>query len=111
MPIGNMISDALGRKAALLLCSSLTVMSNATIAAAMPRMAAVFSDTPHAEFLTKPILTTPALPLVLCAPALLIVLCARPAGVFIDRFGRARFLFANLVLYGIAGASGFVLDD
>jgi MFS family permease len=97
-----MTTDPFGRKAALLLCSSLTVMSNATIAAAMPRMAAVFRDTPHAEFLTKLILTTPALLIVLFAPL---------AGVFIDRFGRVRFLWANLVLYGFAGASGFVLDD
>ncbi len=77
-------------------------MSNATIAASMPRMAAVFSDTPHAEFLTKLILTTPALLIVAFAPL---------AGLFIDRYGRVRFLQANLVLYGFAGASGFVLDD
>ena len=91
-----------GRKAALLLVSSLTVMSNATIAAAMPRMAEVFRDTPHAEFLTKLILTTPALLIVICAPL---------AWAFIDRFGRIRFLYANLVLYGFAGGSGFVLDS
>ncbi len=77
-------------------------MSNATIAASMPRMAAVFGDTPNAEFLSKLILTTPALLIVICAPI---------AGWFIDRFGRVRFLLANLVLYGFAGASGFVLDD
>lgn len=77
-------------------------MSNATIAAAMPRMAAVFRDTPHAEFLTKLILTTPALMIVLCAPL---------AGAWIDRFGRVRFLQANLVLYGFAGAAAYVLDD
>ena len=90
------------RTVALLLASSLTVMSSATIAAGMPRMAEVFRDTPNAEFLTK---------LVLTAPALLIVVCAPLAGAFIDRFGRVRFLYACMVLYGFAGASGFVLDD
>jgi len=90
------------RKAALLLVSSLTVMSNATIAASMPRMAQVFHDTPHAEFLSKLVLTTPALLIVVCAPI---------AGAIIDRFGRVRFLFANLVLYGLAGGSGFVLES
>jgi MFS family permease len=100
-PISRLNSD-IRRKIALLLAASLTVMSNATIAASMPRMAAVFSDTPHAEFLSKLILTTPALMIVLFAPV---------AGWFIDRFGRVRFLYANLVLYGFAGASAFVLDD
>jgi MFS family permease len=97
-----MNNDEFWRKAALLLVSSLTVMSNATIAASMPLMAEVFRDTPHAEFLTKLILTTPALTIVVCAPL---------AGAFIDRFGRIRFLYANLVLYGFAGGSGFVLDS
>jgi len=97
-----MKNNEFGRKAALLLVSSLTVMSNATIAASMPRMAEVFRATPHAEFLTKLILTTPALLIVVCAPL---------AGAFIDRFGRIRFLYANLVLYGFAGGSGFVLDS
>lgn len=90
------------RKAALLLVSSLTVMSNATIAASMPRMAQVFKDTPHAEFLAKLVLTTPALLIVICAPL---------AGAFIDRFGRLRFLYVNLLLYGLAGGSGFVLES
>jgi MFS family permease len=77
-------------------------MSNATIAAGMPQMAEVFRDTPNAEFLTKLILTTPALLIVVCAPL---------AGVVIDRFGRVRFLQACMLLYGFAGASGFVLSD
>jgi MFS family permease len=37
--------------------------------------------------------------------------CAPLAGIFIDRFGRVRFLYANLVLYGFAGGSGFILDS
>ena len=89
-------------KAALLLVSSFSVMANATIAASMPRMAEVFSDTPDAPFLSKMILTTPALFIVVCAPL---------AGVLIDRYGRLKYLFASLFLYGFAGASGFFLDD
>lgn len=94
--------DDTGRKIALLLAASLTVMSNATIAAGMPEMARVFRDVPNAEFLTKLVLTTPALLIVICAPF---------AGALIDRFGRVRFLQACMVLYGFAGASGFVLND
>ena len=89
-------------KAALLLVSSFSVMANATIAASMPRMAEVFSDTPNAQFLSKLILTTPALFIVMCAPL---------AGILIDRYGRLKFLFASMLLYGFAGASGFFLDD
>jgi MFS family permease len=77
-------------------------MANATIAASMPRMAEVFSDTPNAPFLAKLILTTPALFIVIFAPL---------TGMFIDRYGRLWYLFASMLLYGMAGASGFFLDD
>lgn len=93
---------ALSRRVTLLLVASLTVMSTATVAPSMPHMAEVFSGTPGAEFLTKLILTTPALAIAICAPL---------AGAIVDRFGRLRFLKLNLVLYGFAGASGYVLDD
>ena len=86
----------------LLVASSFSVMANATIAASMPRMAEVFSDTPNAPFLAKLILTTPALFIVIFAPL---------AGVCIDRYGRLKFLFASMLLYGFAGASGFFLDN
>ena len=97
-----MRDNDLSRKIALILVASLTVMSSATIAASLPRMADVFRDTPDAEFLTKLVLTTPNLMIVVFGPI---------AGAIIDRFGRVRFLCANLVLYGFAGASGYVLDD
>ncbi len=77
-------------------------MANATIAASMPRMAEVFSGTPGAQFLSKMILTTPALFIVMCAPL---------AGVLIDRYGRLKYLFASMLLYGFAGSSGFFLND
>ena len=92
----------LSRRVTLLLVASLTVMSTATVAPSMPHMAEVFSGTPNAEFLTKLILTTPALAIAFCAPL---------AGAVVDRFGRLRFLKLTLVLYGLAGASGYVLDD
>jgi MFS family permease len=89
-------------KVTLLLIATLTVMSSATIAAALPQMADVFRATPNAELLTRLVVTTPALIIVVFAPL---------AGMFIDRFGRLRFLYANLVLYGFAGSAGYVLDD
>ncbi|MSQ71315.1 MAG: MFS transporter [Betaproteobacteria bacterium] len=94
--------DDLRVRVTLMLIATLTVMSSATIAAALPQMARVFSATPNAELLTKLVLTTPALMIVVFAPL---------AGVFIDRVGRLRFLYANMVLYGFAGSAGYVLDD
>ncbi len=91
-----------GRRLALLAVASLTVMSTATVAPALPRMADAFEGTPDAVFLSKLVLTMPALIITLWAPL---------AGAVIDRFGRIRFLRFNLVLYAIAGASGFVLTD
>ncbi|MET0679970.1 MAG: MFS transporter, partial [Burkholderiales bacterium] len=96
-----MTADA-GRKTALLLVACLTVMSAATIAPALPRMAAAFSAAPNAELLTKLVLTAPAVAIALCAPF---------AGGLVDRFGRVGILRASLVLYGLAGTAGYVLDD
>ena len=91
-----------GRRLALLAVASLTVMSTATVAPALPRMADAFEGTPDAIFLSKLVLTMPALIITFWAPL---------AGAVIDRFGRIRFLRFNLVLYAVAGASGFVLVD
>ncbi|AUG99970.1 hypothetical protein CWC46_09235 [Prodigiosinella confusarubida] len=44
----------------LLLSSTLTVMSNATIAPALPGLADEFSGTPSADFLVKMLLPLPA---------------------------------------------------
>lgn len=92
----------LGQRITLLLVASLTVMSTATIAPTLPNMAGVFRGTPNVELLTKLVVTMPALAIALCAPL---------AGAIIDRFGRILLLYASLTLYGLAGASGYVLDS
>jgi MFS family permease len=96
------VTPEAGRKTALLLVACLTVMSAATIAPALPRMAEAFSTAPNAEFLSKLVLTAPALAIGLCAPF---------AGALVDRFGRVGILRGSLVLYGLAGTAGYVLDD
>lgn len=90
------------RAAALLAVATLTVMASAIVSPAMPRMADAFRDAPQAALLTKLVLTMPALVIALVAPL---------AGAVVDRFGRIRLLRASLVLYGLAGAAGYVLQD
>lgn len=90
------------RKVTLLFIASLTIMSGATIAPALPGIEAQFAETPNAALLSR---------LVLTLPALLIALCAPLAGSIADHFGRRRLLIASIVLYGFAGMSGLVLDS
>lgn len=90
------------KKIALLLSSTLTIMSGATISPSLPQMAEVFQDVPGAVFLSKLILTLPALCIALFAPL---------AGFMTDRLGRLKVLFPALVLYAIAGSSGFFLQN
>ncbi|MBZ0265006.1 MFS transporter [bacterium] len=89
-------------KLTLLLASSLTIMSGATVAASLPRIQAHFAGQPYVELLTRLILTTPALAIVLFSPV---------AGWITDRFGRKRLLWSSMILYGIAGAGGGLVDN
>lgn len=89
-------------KIALLLVSSLTIMSMITISASLPDMAAHFSQHIHAQKLAK---------LTLSFPALFIALSAMIAGIFIDKFGRLKLLGVALLFYAIGGSSGYWLDN
>lgn len=89
-------------KLTLLLVSSLTIMSVITISPALPQMAAAFSGVKNAAFLVKLVLTIPALMIAVCSPF---------AGRLIDRHGRLKILRLSLLLYALAGTSGFYLDN
>ncbi len=89
-------------KTSLLLVSSLTIASMITISASLPDMSAHFKDLPEGPSLVK---------LSLSLPALFIALTATLAGAFIDRAGRLKLLGAALVLYAVAGSSGFWLNN
>lgn len=89
-------------KATLLVSSTLTVMSGATIAPSLPAMQAHFSEVNNVEYWVRLVLTVPALFIVIGAPAV---------GVIIDRVGRKPLLVGSTLLYGLAGASGFMLDS
>lgn len=88
-------------RATLLLVSTLTVMSGATIAPSLPAMREQFAAVPQADLWVRLVLTVPALFIVIGSPV---------AGVVVDRLGRKPLLVAAAVLYGLAGSSGLVLD-
>ena len=81
----------------LLLISTLTVMSNATIAPALPGLANEFSGTPSADLLVKMLLPIPALFVVIFAPIL---------GWTADKFGRRNQIILSTLMFAISGAAG-----
>jgi MFS family permease len=89
-------------KLTLLLVSSLTIMSIITISPALPNMKVHFSDVPNIDFWVRIVMTVPALIIAIIAPF---------AGRLIDRYGRLKLLWGALVLYGLSGLSGLLIDD
>jgi MFS family permease len=89
------------RNLTILLGSSLTVLAGILIAPSLPGMALAFQDVHNADFLVKLALTMPALLTAIFAPLI---------GFILDRWGRKPILILSLILYGIAGSSGFVLN-
>ncbi|MAT52483.1 MAG: MFS transporter [Porticoccaceae bacterium] len=85
-------------KLTLLLISMLTIMAGTPVAPTLPKLAAAFAGEPHAELLSRLVLTMPALFTVIGAPL---------AGVVADRFGRRPLALVALLLYAVAGTSGF----
>ncbi|MGD2182047.1 MFS transporter [Lusitaniella coriacea] len=89
-------------KVTLLLASTLTVMSGATIAPSLPAMQEYFAEVANADFWVKLVLTVPALSIAIGSPI---------AGQMVDVLGRKPLLIGSTLLYGLAGGSGFVLDS
>jgi MFS family permease len=89
-------------KMTLLLASTLTVMSGATIAPSLPAMQSHFAAVANSEFWVRLILTVPALFIVIGSPI---------AGQIVDKLGRKPLLFGSAILYGLAGSSGLWLNS
>ncbi len=89
-------------KLSLLLVSSLTIASMITISSSLPDMSRDFAGYPNGQTLVK---------LSLSLPALFIALTAILAGKFIDRKGRKPLLGLALLVYAVAGSSGYWLDN
>lgn len=91
-----------GRNITLLLISTLTIMSGATISPSLPAIESHFAGSPNVEILTRLVLTLPALSIVICAPF---------AGGLADRFGRRPLLIVAALLYGLGGMSGLLAES
>jgi len=89
-------------KLTVLLVSTLTVMSIVTISPSLPEMSKAFPQIENANFLVKLALTLPALFIAITSPL---------AGLLIDRYGRLKLLWLAMLLYAIAGTSGFFLTS
>jgi MFS family permease len=93
-------------KLTLLLASSLTVMSGATVSPSLPAMKQHFESA-----IADADLRTTLVKLVITLPALFIVIGSPIAGIIVDRFGRKSLLLISATLYGLAGSSGFYLES
>ena len=89
-------------KLTILLVSSLTIMSVITISPALPTMAADFADVPNSQFIVQMVLTIPALFIAITSPV---------AGRLVDKLGRLKLLYGAMVMYALAGTSGFYLEN
>ncbi|MBS2100425.1 MFS transporter [Carboxylicivirga linearis] len=86
----------------LLLASMLTILANAIIAPALPLISFEFNQVERIELLTKMMLTLPALTIAVSAPVI---------GRFLNKVGRVKMLFGSLLIYLIAGTSGYWLNN
>lgn len=86
----------------LLAASTLTVMAPTIVAPALPSIAREFAGVAQVDLLV---------PLVLTLPALVIALTASAAGALVDRIGRRPVLVGGILLYGLAGGTGLVVDS
>lgn len=97
-----MFKETPALKITLLLASMMTMMAGAVMAPSLPQISEHFEAVPNVDLLTRLIITLPALFIAFLAPV---------AGWFIDKFGRKQILIYSLLLYGMAGTSGFFLDN
>ncbi|MCB0705421.1 MAG: MFS transporter [Saprospiraceae bacterium] len=96
----NASQTKLYTKLTLLLASTITIMSGAAVAPALPKISEAFAYLPQAELLTKLILTLPSLLIAICSPFI---------GRFIDKHGRIRIFLFGIALYIVTGSAGFWL--
>ncbi|PAF47107.1 MFS transporter [Helicobacter sp. 12S02634-8] len=94
--------DSFVFKIALFSIAALTVLGSTIIAPSLPALEAHFSDVENIAFLSKLILTLPALFIMVFSPI---------SGFMLDRFGRLKLIYPAMIVWSLAGTSGFFLDN
>lgn len=89
-------------KVTLLLAVTLPMMAFAPLSPSLPAIHAEFASVPYIDYLSRFVLTLPAIFIAVFAPV---------AGVIADRFGRKPLLLASVAVYGLAGISGFFIES
>ena len=89
------------REWTILLTSGLAFLAPSAVAPGLPALYRDFAHVPHAELLSKLVLTMPMLFIALSGPLI---------GWSVDRFGRRNVLIGSTILYGVFGMSGLVLE-
>jgi MFS family permease len=85
---------------ALLLSSMLILMGGAAVAPALPAIGEAFSD-----------YDSVMINLIITLPSLAVALTGIGIGMLADRFGKVRVLLISLLIFAVAGLSGFFLQD
>ncbi len=86
-------------KVTLLAAGVMVILGGAAMAPALPSIRDYFSSIENIDYLSRFVLTL---------PALMIALTATVAGYFVDRIGRMKILISSLALAGVAGTSGYL---
>jgi MFS family permease len=78
----------------------LTILANAIISPALPAIKNTFIKIENIEIITKLLMTLPALTIAVSAAGI---------GKLIDRIGSIKILLVSLIIFGVAGTSGYWL--
>lgn len=89
-------------KLTLLLASMMTMMAGAVVAPSLPQINNIFSQTAHADILTRLIITLPPLFIAFFSPIF---------GKISDQFGRKKILLVSVVVYSISGTSAYFMNN
>lgn len=95
-------TDSLAFKTALFSIAATTVLGSTLIAPSLPALESHFSYVKNIDFLSKLILTLPALFIMIFSPI---------AGFMLEKFGRLKLIYPAMIIWSVAGTSGFFLDN
>lgn len=94
--------DTIAFKTALFSIAATTVLGSTLIAPSLPALENHFSYVNNIDFLSKLILTLPALFIMIFSPI---------AGFMLEKFGRLKLIYPAMILWSVMGTSGFFLDN